>query len=119
MADPFLRQGKLKFGRYTCADKSALLLRLRTDQFARAHTYAERYCESGEKQQETPRTIQETDLPLPVNESERLTRLFGAGAPFRPLFRPIPSINVLGPKNFLPTSLPQRSGRPYYWGKYP
>src|SRR6267143_3439041 len=32
--------------------------------------------------------------------SERLTRLCGAGAPFRPLFRPIPSYFVPGPKIF-------------------
>src|SRR6267143_177035 len=32
--------------------------------------------------------------------SERLTRLCGAGAPFRPLFCPIPSYFVPGPKIF-------------------
>src|SRR5690349_16075624 len=34
------------------------------------------------------------------NSSERLTRLCGAGAPFRPLFCPIPSYLVPGPKIF-------------------
>src|SRR4029077_13786028 len=38
-------------------------------------------------------------------DSERLTRLCGAGAPFRPLFCPIPSCYVPGPKIFLPTTL--------------
>src|SRR5258708_9437110 len=37
-------------------------------------------------------------------DSERLTRLCGAGAPFRPLFCPIPSCYVPGPKIFLPTT---------------
>src|SRR6266404_8204228 len=37
-------------------------------------------------------------------DSERLTRLCGAGAPFRPLFCPIPSYFVPGPKIFLPTT---------------
>src|ERR1700741_3436581 len=37
-------------------------LALRADKFARAHTNAERYCESGENQQETPYALQETEL---------------------------------------------------------
>src|SRR5258707_12339254 len=40
----------------------------------------------------------------PGFDSERLTRLCGAGAPFRPLFCPIPSCYVPGPKIFLPTT---------------
>src|SRR5580658_5686282 len=47
--------------------------------------------------------------------SERLTRLCGTGVPFRPLFNPIPSYFVPGPKiiPFQPTQpLQQLSGRP-------
>src|SRR5215467_6619501 len=48
-------------------------------------------------QQETPYALQEVE-PISWFSSERLTRLCGAGAPFRPLFRPIPSYFVPGPK---------------------
>jgi len=49
------------------------------------------------KQQETPYALQEAEQ-FPWLSSERLTRLCGAGAPFRPLFCPIPSFFVPGPK---------------------
>jgi hypothetical protein len=44
---------------------------------ARAHTYAERYCESGENQQETPHTIQETDVQLSVSNRRGLLGFSG------------------------------------------
>src|SRR5271169_1636358 len=49
------------------------------------------YCESGETSKKL-RTHSKRENYAPGFESERLTRLFGAGAPFRPLFCPIPSI---------------------------
>jgi len=48
------------------------------------------YCESGETSKKL-RTHSKRENYAPGFESERLTRLFGAGAPFRPLFCPIPS----------------------------
>jgi hypothetical protein len=51
--------------------------RRRADKNARAHTNAERYCESGENQQETPCTIQETDLRLPVSNRRGLLGFSG------------------------------------------
>src|SRR5262249_18496377 len=48
------------------------------------------YCESGETSKKLS-THSKRKNYAPGVQSERLTRLFGAGAPFRPLFRPIPS----------------------------
>src|SRR5882762_8764867 len=48
------------------------------------------YCESGETSKKL-RTHSKRENYAPGFDSERLTRLFGAGAPFRPLFCPIPS----------------------------
>ena len=50
--------------------------------------------------QETPQTHPEGRTALLNFCLERLTRLFGAGAPFRPLFYPIPSCIVPGRKIF-------------------
>ena len=85
---------------------------------ARAHTNAERYCESGENQQETPCTIQETDF----RSRYRIGEAYSAFRGWRPIPAALPSHSielVLGPKNFLPTSQPPLSGRPYYAGNYP
>src|SRR5260221_7960496 len=68
----------------------ALTLALRAAQYARAHTGSKVYCESGETSKKL-RTHSKRENYAPGFESERLTRLFGAGAPFRPLFCPIPS----------------------------
>src|ERR1700686_4602974 len=48
------------------------------------------YCESGETSKKL-RTHSKRENYAPGFESERLTRVFGAGAPFRSLFCPIPS----------------------------
>jgi hypothetical protein len=48
------------------------------------------YCESGETSKKL-RTHSKRKNYAPGFDSERLTRLFGAGAPFRPLFCPNPS----------------------------
>src|SRR5216684_7173762 len=77
----------------------------RTQNCARAHSKAERSTANPEKnpQQETPYAFQKAEFASGF-DSERLTRLCGAGAPFRPLFRPIPSYFVPGLKIFLPTT---------------
>jgi hypothetical protein len=48
------------------------------------------YCESGETSKKLRTHSKRKNHALGF-DSERLTRLFGAGAPFRPLFCPIPS----------------------------
>ena len=50
-------------------------------------------------QQETPHTLQKQNYSSGFS-SERLTRLCGAGAPFRPLFCPVPSYIVPEQKIF-------------------
>jgi len=49
--------------------------------------------------------------------SERLTRLCGAGAPFRPLFCPIPSYFVPGPRYFPSNSTTPNHLEPPHSGK--
>ena len=54
------------------------------------HKRSKVYCESGETSKKL-RTHSKRENYAPGFDSERLTRLFGAGAPFRPLFCPNPS----------------------------
>jgi len=59
-------------------------------------------------QARTPRARQEAELhPIPGFVSERLTRLCGAGAPFRPLFYPIPK--MFWDRRFFPSNLVRRT----------
>jgi len=55
----------------------------------------------------------------PGFDSERLTRLCGTGVPFRPLFCPIPSCNVPGPKNSFQLRPRDTCGRPHRDSNYP
>jgi hypothetical protein len=82
----------LKVGRYTklARRQGAVTLAWRAAKNARAHKGSKVYCESGETSKKL-RTHSKRENHALGFESERLTRLFGAGAPFRPLFRPIPS----------------------------
>jgi len=71
-------------------------------------------------QQGTPYALQKEEKISSGFDSEMLTRLCGAGAPFRPLFCPNPSFYVPGPKIFLPTTRPlarspQHRGRQHPW----
>src|SRR5215472_7472124 len=80
-------------GRYkpTCAQTDGGNSRLaRRKKRESTRTGSKVYCESGETSKKL-RTHSKRKNYAPGDESERLTRLFGAGAPFRPLFRPIPS----------------------------
>src|SRR5271166_5425705 len=119
-------------------DRSTDYLKLTTNNFVRAQTDCDDsrfarskirestptgvkvYCESGETSKKL-RTHSKRENYAPGFESERLTRLFGAGAPFRPLFCPIPS-NLFRDRRIPihPTiqKLPELNGR-YCLGKIP
>ena len=66
-------------------------LNARAEKYARAHNKAERCTANPEKQARDSVGKPREQNVTPGSDSERLTRLFGAGAPFRPLFYPIPS----------------------------
>src|SRR5579885_3206352 len=79
-------------------------LALRAHNCARAHACAERSTANPELQPaRTPHALQEAEL-FSWLHSERLTRLCGAGAPFRPLFHPIPSFLFWNERSTLPTA---------------
>src|SRR5208283_5746124 len=100
------------------ADTYWRALTLRADKNARAHTNAERYCESGENQQETPCTIQETDF----RSRYRIGEAYSAFRGWRPIPAALPSHSlelVPGPKNSLPTNHPPKARWPTARVKYP
>jgi len=90
-----------------CAHSDSRLSQARTQNCARAHSSAERSTANPEVQpaRNSARTPEGRKYSSGF-DSEMLTRLCGAGAPFRPLFCPNPSFYVPGPKIFLPTTRP-------------
>jgi hypothetical protein len=79
--------------------------RRRAAKCARAHISAERSTANPENnKQETPYALPEGRTLLLASTRRRSLGFIGAGAPFRPLFCPIPSFYVPGPKIFLPTT---------------